>query len=213
MNWSIRAAAAVGAGMLAGGLLLAGPAAAHHNQPDADSQTGDCGETTIATAWPLEEHQVANTALVVLIDGEVSSAPIGEPITVGPFEADTTIQWRIWGGGERDYDSPPLDDLEALLEYLDDNPGGELDADAPVAWHELKVYGCPTDPEPEPTTEPTVEPTVEPTEPAGEAGEDGPGEQLAQTGLDTRGLALIGLALTILGGVGVWLARRKPVLS
>src|SRR5690606_37523551 len=132
-------------------LALAAPAAAHHATPTATVVEGECGEVTITTTWGADEHQVDTAALVVLVGDEVHTAPIGEPITVGPFEADTTVQWRLWGGGERDYDDPPLTDLDALVEYLAAG-GGELDADAPgVAWHSLEVTGCP---EPDPTTPP-----------------------------------------------------------
>lgn len=166
----------VAVGALAG-LLLAAPAAAHHATPTATVAEGDCGEVTITTAWPddVADHRVGTAALVVLVGDEVHTAPIGEPITVGPFEADTTVSWRIWGGGERDYDDPPLTDLEALLAHLDQG-GSELDPDAPgVAWHSLEVPGCPADEEEdlEPTPEPT--PTTPPADDDDAAGGAGAG--------------------------------------
>lgn len=204
----------VAVGALAG-LLLAAPAAAHHATPIAEVTTGDCGEVTITTTWGADEHQVDTAALVVLVDGEVHTAPIGEPITVGPFEADTTVQWRVWGGGEREYDDPPLTDLEALLAYLDQG-GSELAPDAPgVAWHSLEVTGCPADEEEEdlePTPEPT--PTTPPADDDDDAGGAGGGDDdtLPVTGSTT--VLLGGGAVLLLGlGAGVYLAARRRRVS
>lgn len=154
-------AAAVAVGLIGGAVALAAPASAHHNAPEvALSEIGDCGEVTITTAWSEDTHAVDNAALVVLLDGEVSSAPIGESITVGPFESEAVIQYRVWGGGERDYDEPALEDLDAIVDHIDDG-GSPLDADAPgVAWHEIVVGGCPPqDPEPDPEPDPTATPS------------------------------------------------------
>src|SRR5690554_3821867 len=155
--------AAAAAGLIVG-VAFAGTAHADHNTPSVTvSEPGECGTTTITTSWPSDTHKVANAALVVQAGEDYRVAAIGEPVTVGPFDkASVTVKWRVWGGGERAYDDPPLTDLNALLDYLKDHPGGELDKDVPgVAWHEVTVAGCePTD---EPTGEPTDEPTDEPT--------------------------------------------------
>src|SRR5690606_9509967 len=87
----------------------------------------------------------------------------GEPVTVGPFDkASVTVKWRVWGGGERNYDSPALTQagLDELIAWLEeDDTRLPTDVDAPgVAWHVVEVEGC----EPEPTDEPTTEPTDEP---------------------------------------------------
>jgi hypothetical protein len=203
------------AGIAAGALAFGGSAAAHHNIPEASVSGDDCTITgTSMWAEPEGTHLVANTTLVVLVGGEVHHALIGEPLTVEDLPDGTTeAQWRIWGGGERDYDSPPLADLDALVTYLAADPANSpLDADAPgIDWYDIKVYGCPDpEPTPEPTTEPTVEPTVEPTEPAGEGGEDDPGE-LAQTGTRTTLLAGGAVGLLTLGGGLFWLARNRRV--
>lgn len=204
--------AAVG---LIAAVAFAGGAYAHHAAPTAAVATGDCGEVTITTAWPddVADHRVDTAVLVVLIDGEVTTAAIGESITVGPFEADTTVQYRIWGGGERDYDAPPLTDLDALLAYLDQG-GDVLDSDAPgVAWHSLEVTGCP---EPDPTTPPTT-PTPTPTPTPAPADNDdddaagaggGDDDTLPVTG--STAMLLGGGAVLLLGlGTGVYLAARR----
>jgi hypothetical protein len=133
--------ALAGVGLLLGG----GPAAANHNgvTVEVDTSAGPCGETVFTTGWQIGEHQVDNTVLVVRIDGQVKTALVGTPLAVGPHAQPTTVEWRVWGGGERDYDDPPLTDLDALLAYLVINPDGVLDVDAPgVAWHRLYVDGC-----------------------------------------------------------------------
>jgi hypothetical protein len=145
----LAASAAVG---LALAVAWAGTAQAGHNVPELTvGEPGECGTVTFSTAWPIAEHQVANTVLVVQAADEQHVAAVGESIEVGPFDTESaTIRYRVWGGGERDYDVPPLDDLDALLAHLD--AGGDvLDADAPgVAWLTLDVKGCA--PEPSPTT-------------------------------------------------------------
>jgi hypothetical protein len=157
----LAAPAALG---LAGALALAGVAHADHNLPTVTvSAPDDCGTTTISAAWSTDTHKVATAALVVQTDTEHYVAPIGESITVGPFDTATaTIRYRVWGGGERNYDSPALTQagLDELIAWLEeDDTRLPTDADAPgVAWHVVEVEGC----EPEPTDEPTTEPTDEP---------------------------------------------------
>ena len=207
----INSMVGVAVGAMAG-LLLAAPAAAHHATPTAEVATGDCGEVTITTTWGADEHQVDTAALVVLVGDEVHTAPIGESITVGPFEADTTVQYRVWGGGERDYDDPPLADLGELVEWLRDNPGQELHPDAPgVAWHSLEVTGCP---EPDPTTPPTTPtPTTPPADDDDTAGGTGGGDADDSDTLPVTGspaLLLAGGAVLLLtAGTAVYLAARR----
>lgn len=137
----IRRAAAVAA--VAGGTLLAsaGAALAHHNAPEVEVDAAECGAAVLTAAWPGDDHQVDNTALVVDGPGGVQTAPIGEEI---PVQVDDggDVRYRVWGGGERDYDSPALDDLDALLAHLDAG-GSPTDPDAPgVAWESLTVEAC-----------------------------------------------------------------------
>lgn len=139
-----------GMGLLAGALALASPASANHNSVDVIvGNPGECGTTEITTAWAEADHTVATTVLVVQAGGEQQTAAVGESLSVGPFDsAEATIRWRIWGGGERAHDDPPLTDLAALVAHLEGG-GGELDADPPgVAWHEVVVKGCEPDPDP-----------------------------------------------------------------
>src|SRR5690606_36466804 len=157
-------------------LAFATPASAHHNEAQATITFDGC-TLSGASEWEIDDHQVGNTVLVVRVDGQVWSAPVGELLEITLEPGTQSVDWRVWGGDERDYDSPPLADLDALVEYLAAG-GGELDVDAPgVAWHSLEVTGCP---EPDPTTTETAEPTAGPTPspattPAGESPAPGAG--------------------------------------
>jgi len=195
-------------------LALATPAAAHHNEAQATITFDGCALSG-ASEWEIDDHQVGNTVLVVRVDGQVWSAPVGELLEITLEPGTQSVDWRVWGGGERDYDSPPLSDLDALVEYLNGG-GGELDADAPgVDWHTLAVPDCPA---PDPTTEPTVEPTAGPTAtpattPAGgESPAPGAGAELPTTGVPTWGLAAAGGVL-LLAGTGAVLVGRRRRLS
>jgi hypothetical protein len=225
-----RLAGAGGALALAFGLALAmaSPASAHHNSVDVRSVIGDCGATTFYSAWKKQEHQARGATLVVEAVGEVHTVPVGTELTVGPFESERQIvRWRIWGGGERDYDDPALSDLPALLEHLDGG-GSPLDGDAPgVRWHELPVAGCvPPSPTPEPT--PTVEPTPEPSpsaeptvEPSANPSTDpsespapgaGGGEELPVTGTSWVAPAVgVGVVAAVVGVVLALRFRQKRV--
>jgi hypothetical protein len=144
----------------AAALALASPAQADHNVPGALLTDQGC-TLTGETMWEVAEHQVATAVLVVRVAGEVHSAPIGEPLEVQLPPGTTTVDWRIWGGGERAYDEPPLTDLDALVAYLEAHPGGELDADAPgVAWHTYPVADCAAPPA---TTPPATDEPAEDT--------------------------------------------------
>jgi LPXTG-motif cell wall-anchored protein len=207
--------AAVAVGLAAGGLALAGPASAHHNEVAVDITTDGC-QLTATSAWAGDQHLVGNAVVVVRHDGEVHTAEVGDQLDVELAPGTTAVEWRTWGGGERDYDSPALADLDALLEHLDGG-GDVLDGDAPgVAWHTLAVEGCEPEPTPTPTADPTPDPTVEPTvEPSTEPGETPApgvgGEQLPTTGVPAAGLAVAGGAVVAAGGGALWLARRRRV--
>jgi hypothetical protein len=191
-------------------LAVAAPAAAHHNEVPATVDVDGC-ELAAQTTWALDEHQVATTVLVVRVDGQVTTAAVGEPLVLPLPPGTTAVDWRVWGGGERDYDSPPLDGLDALLVYLEAG-GGELDADAPgVAWHTVAVAGCPA---PTPTPTPTAGPSPSPgVSPAATPGATSPpaaaGGGLPVTGAPVLALAGAGVGLLGLGGGAVWLARRR----
>lgn len=212
MKHSTWAAAALGA---AAALALAGPASADHNSADANLVVDGC-TLTATSVWELAEHTVANTVLVVRVGDQVTTAAVGEPLDLELAPGTTAVDWRVWGGGERNYDNPPLDDLAALLAYLEDNPGGELDADAPgVAWHTLAVADCAAPVEttppasPSPTPEPSASPTVG-TQPSPAETEDaGAGGELPTTGAPVLLLGGVGAGLLVAGGGAVLLARRR----
>lgn len=223
-----RLVGAGGALALAFGLALAmaSPASAHHNSVDVRSVIGDCGATTFYSAWKKDDHQARGATLVVEATGEVHTAAVGAELTVGPFESEREIvRWRIWGGGERDYDDPALSDLSALLEHLDGG-GSPLDGDAPgVRWHELPVAGCvppSPSPEPSPSTEPTPSPSAEPTvEPSATPSTDpseppapgaGGGEELPLTGTSWVAPAVgVAVVSAVVGAALLWRFRQKRV--
>lgn len=216
-----RTAGVLGALALAGGIVatLGAPAAAHHNEIQTQVETEGCWLSG-TTSWAKDDHQAGAAVLVFRVDGVVATVAIGEGFEFLLPDHTTLVEWRIWGGGERDYDSPALTNLDALLAHLDGG-GGVLDADAPgVAWHQLDVTGCgpevdpspdPTPsatPSPDPTTGATAGPTVGPeTTPA--SGSGGGAEQLAATGSPVPGIVLVGLLLAGTGVLLVWAVRRK----
>jgi hypothetical protein len=77
--------------------------------------SGDCGQTTIsAVVLPNADH-VQNMYLVVSAGGVTESANIptdgnAASVTVGPFFTqsgeDVSVLWRVFGGGERNFDDP-----------------------------------------------------------------------------------------------------------
>lgn len=168
MTKHIGRALVVLTGTMLAGAMLATPASAHHNIPHVEvSEPGECGVLTINSAWVEDTHRAEDAKLVVQVGNEQYVADIGESIEVGPFDMDEArIFWRVWGGGERDYDDPPLSDLDALLEHL--NAGGdELDFDVPgVAWNLVTVEGCVEDDDDD------VEPTPSPSTPADDDNDD-----------------------------------------
>jgi len=209
--------AAAAAGLIVG-VAFAGTAHAHHNTPDvAVNEPGECGTTTITSSWPLDHHQVANAALVVQAGEDYRVAAIGEPVTVGPFDkASVTVKWRVWGGGERNYDSPALTQagLDELIAWLEED-GTRLptDADASgVTWHEVTVAGC--EPADEPTDEPADEPTdePEPTEEPSTPATNGQGAgELPKTGAPLPLLTGAGVLLMVAGVVGLVAGRRRTL--
>lgn len=204
---------AAAAGLAVGALAAAGPASANHNDVSVDIVTEGC-DLTATSSWASDEHLVANTVVVVRTGGATFSAAVGSPVQVELEPGTTTVDWRVWGGGERDYDDPALDDLPALVAYLDGG-GDVLDPDAPgVAWHELAVEGCEPEPDPTPTAtaepEPTATPTTEP-QPGETAAPGAGGEQLPTTGLALPLLAGLGVGMVGAGGALWWLARRRPI--
>lgn len=135
---------------------------AAHNPAVVESETVACGETTFTAAItnPAGTHKVANMRLVVDADGTTEYTDViptnGDEVslTVGPFTQDTTISWRVFGGGERGYDSPLWNgfgggsfvaDINAYIASngIDWTLSGPEDANPFTTWHELEVEGCP----------------------------------------------------------------------
>jgi hypothetical protein len=121
---------------------------------------GQCGETTFK-AKQTATKPVNNMYLVVEAGGNVQAKNLpanGDKVSikVGPFETDTLLRWRIFGGGERDYDMPlwkgykpgKSDWRDSINEYiylygLDWTNGN---ADNPyTTWYKKIVEGCPAD--------------------------------------------------------------------
>jgi hypothetical protein len=214
-----KLAAAAAAGLVGGALALAGTAHAHHNVPDLSAgEPGECGEVTIFSAWQEESSHppLDNARLIVEADGEVKVAHVGESVTVGPFDSETvTVRYRIFGGGERDYDVPLWnghasggEDGDAWKAEIntygaehgwDWTVAGSDDPNPFVTWRELEVEGCP------PADDPTGDPTGDPTEKPDATKE----EELAATGLALPLLIGAGMLLLVGGGLSMALARRR----
>lgn len=134
-------------------LALTTPVAhAAPTSPGIDIHEEDqCGQLTLTTSWEAISRPVDNTTLIVLAAGQLHTAPIGEAVTVGPFDqATVTVHYRIAGGAERDYDSPAWTiSRPDLLDYIDAHGADwQFSADPPwfVGWHETTVAGCVTEP-------------------------------------------------------------------
>lgn len=145
-------------------VLTTVPARAGHNPAAVSIEIDECGVTLVATITdPEGTHLVGNMRLVahvvggdteftdvIPIDGDAVS------ITVGPFFAPSTatIMWRVFGGGERDYDSPlwngygELDFAAQINAYAAEVGSfawvvaGPDDPNPFTTWHQFDVDGC-----------------------------------------------------------------------
>src|SRR5690606_5630976 len=124
-----------------------------------------CEATTFTTSWNTSA-QVGNALLVVFDGAEVHTAAIGTPLSVGPFTSPTKVWWRVFGGGERDYDVPlwkghpateggfSLQDfLAGINAYIDVHGddwvlAGPSDPNPFVTWNYIRLDGCVTPQEP-----------------------------------------------------------------
>lgn len=126
-------------------------------EPDY-STSGKCSDIEFTATWPGGAVEVDNAELVVKVDstGLYEHVAVGESITVERPTVDTEIQYRAWGGQERDYDNPALTDegLAELVAWLEaDDTRTPVDAGAPgVNWKTLDVTGCPVEVTPEAPT-------------------------------------------------------------
>lgn len=144
--------------MVVGGVALASHngAVVTHNTPDA------CGPTTFSATIADQNgtHKVDNMRLVVDDGDAVQNSVVptdgtSTTISVGPFFTSevTTVSWRVFGGGERDYDQPlwngygDPDFNEDVAAYGAENGFGFVVAgtDDPnpfTNWIEVDVQGC-----------------------------------------------------------------------
>lgn len=143
--------------------VTAFPALAGHNGAAVSTDVGECGETTFEAAVtdPAGTHKVGGMRLVVHANGTTTftdSIPgdgTAVSVTVGPFEADTTILWRVFGGGERSYDQPlwngygepgfaaAVNDYAAEVGSFSWVVAGPDDPNPFTSWHSFDVEGCP----------------------------------------------------------------------
>ncbi|AEF39492.1 hypothetical protein [Hoyosella subflava] len=142
-----------------------GIAHAGHNGAEVEiTGPGECGETTFSASIidPGGTHKVENMRLVVHADGQTQNQVIPTDgtetsITVGPFTTPsietTTISWRVFGGGERDYDDPSWTGYgEAgfgadVAEYGNEHTfgwtvAGPDDPNPFTTWHTIDVQTC-----------------------------------------------------------------------
>jgi hypothetical protein len=151
-------------------MSFAGTAIAGHNGAVVGIAEAECGETTFTAsiADPDGTHVVDNMYLVVHADGETQSeGPIptdgsSVSITVGPFDDQSgteTLQWRVFGGGERSYDQPLWNgygdpDFAANIGAYGAENGygfvlaGPDDPNPFTTWNEVEAETCPP-PQPE----------------------------------------------------------------
>lgn len=144
-------------------LITSSVFAAHNSPTVVGIENGVCGETTFTASVTDFEgaHMVSNMKLVVSADGVLTvSDPIptdgsSVSITIGPFSTDQTIQWRVFGGAERHYDSPLWNGYGEvgfsadITGYGFENTfdfvvSGPEDENTFTTWHELEVEGCPS---------------------------------------------------------------------
>jgi hypothetical protein len=205
-------ALAVVLGVLAGWIAM-DSAEAHHNAVDASTSIEGC-TLEITSSWTIEDHTTQTTRVVALVGGEVKDVAVGETLTLDLPAGTQSVKWRVWGGGERDYDSPVLADLNALLEYLETEGNTPLDANAPgVSWYTVTVEDCP-EPTPSPsvttpaaTTPPATPPATDPAAtPSGTVPPVAGGPSLPVTGVGLPQIVTAGILLLIAGAVAYLLS-------
>lgn len=147
-------------------LLVTTVFAAHNGANVVVSEPVACEVTTFTAGVvdPLGTHKVANMRLVVDDGDTVQSTDViptdGTTVflEVGPFAVDTTVSWRVFGGGERNYDRPSwngfgepdftaeINAYAALVDGFAWVLSGTDDPNPFTNWNEEVVPGCyPTD--------------------------------------------------------------------
>lgn len=194
------------------------PAAAEQNfRPYADVQADGCEVTLEVTSpekWRENSQRTWDVFLVVDTGAEqpeVQQIAPGETVTVGPYDlTEVTLSYRVFGGAERDDDSPALAIThEELVAYLEEHgdawlTGGVDEVPDFVGWHTVQIEGCEV---------PTSTPSAVPSEPPAEEETPAPGEagELPTTGVPTK-LVAAGAAVLVILGAGLYLvARRRRV--
>ena len=145
--------------------LISGVVFAGHNGAVVTNTTAACGETTFSATItdPNGTHKVDNMRLVVH-DGDATQFTNVIPtdgsnvsITVGPFFTQSvenqTLQWRVFGGGERSNDNPLWSGFGGPTFSADVNAYGAANGfgwvvagpDDPnpfTTWHTFDVQSC-----------------------------------------------------------------------
>lgn len=136
-------------------------AQAAHNPAVVTYDLGMCTPSTFSATVtdPDAGHLISNMYLVVSADGDTQFANIptdgtSADISVGPFAADTTVYWNVFGGGERDYDQPLWNGYGTpsfgadITAYAADQGGFSWVLDGPenpnpfTNFNEVEVSGC-----------------------------------------------------------------------
>ena len=137
-------------------VMFALPALAIPNPVQVSSSGGACEPTMISATAP--GATVSNMYLVV-DNGTVQYENIptdgsSADLFVGPFFVDTNVSWRVFGGGERDYDMPlwngygtptfsaDIGAYAASVGGYDWVLSGTSDPNPFTTWNNLSVQGC-----------------------------------------------------------------------
>ena len=153
-------ASAIGGAMLFASI---GFVFAAHNGAVVDVATDSCNPTTFSAtiADPAGTHKVVNMRLVVddgdtvQFTGVIPTNGDAVSLSVGPFftSGDTTVSWRVFGGGERSNDLPLWNGFGGATFSADVNAYGAANGfgfvvagtDDPnpfTTWNEVVVQGC-----------------------------------------------------------------------
>lgn len=161
ITYSIQRYLVAVAVLLVGVMTFGAMALAGHNGAVVSEDVNSCEPTTISATItdPDAGHVTANMRLVVDTDaGAAQNALIptdgsAAEISVGPFGTDTTVYWRVFGGGERDYDLPawngyggPTFGADVGAYGAENGYGfvvaGTDDGNPFVTWNEVEVPAC-----------------------------------------------------------------------
>src|SRR5512138_1392863 len=226
--WMMALAVALGA--LLGGALFATPASATPTQEGpitvVQSDCADGGEVTIKISGV--EYNVSSgvktAGLAARVDGEVFANtqieqpdgmyPADEELVIGPFDVDTTVEYRWFAGPIRNdlpawnLDHPELNKIIDEVEQPDENgvPTNRhwdaRDVGPFVTWYTFDAKGCPA-PSPAPSPTPTVTPSASPT--PGATAEPSTAPSAAPSAETAPELPVTGSKSVVFGGAAVLL--------